>query len=154
MKAHRIRQTASLAFGVLAVVSATSCATTPDDGLVAADVWQLTSIYDPSSGENIEIPLELRPKYTVQFGADGRLTMQLDCNRGTATWSGNFPTPGAVEPLSIGPIASTRALCPEPSFGQRMAEALSGANLQALDVDNPTLVIVSDGVRYAFKPPE
>jgi heat shock protein HslJ len=52
-------------------------------------------------------------RYTLELGADGRASIQADCNRG----SGNFQLDGAS--LGFGPVATTRAMCPPGSLSDR-----------------------------------
>lgn len=52
---------------------------------------------------------------TVQFGADGRLTGSGGCNR----FTGSYAIEG--ETLTIGPVAATRMLCPEPAMSAEAA---------------------------------
>jgi hypothetical protein len=50
----------------------------------------------------------------------GRVSMQLNCNRASGSWSAT-----AVDVESgtfrFGPLAATRALCPPPSLDERIA---------------------------------
>jgi para-nitrobenzyl esterase len=50
-------------------------------------------------------------KYTIEFGADGRLNARIDCNRGRGTW-----TSSGSNQLQFGPLALTRATCPAGSL--------------------------------------
>jgi heat shock protein HslJ len=52
-------------------------------------------------------------RYTLELGADGRASVQADCNRG----SGTFQLEGAS--LTFGPVATTRAMCPPGSLSDR-----------------------------------
>lgn len=66
--------------------------------------------------------------YTLEFLEGGSLAIQLDCNRGTASWLQTGSR------LSIGKIASTRMACPAGSEGQRLARHLQAVNAaQRLD---------------------
>lgn len=58
-------------------------------------------------------------RYTLEFAADGALAIQADCNRGTGTYE--FKPDSMIE---ITPLAITRALCEEPSLGDRFVRAL------------------------------
>lgn len=45
-------------------------------------------------------------KYTVDFGTDGRVTIRIDCNQGSGTWTSEGPNH-----LVFGPLTLTRAQC-------------------------------------------
>ncbi len=62
-------------------------------------------------------------RYTLEFSADGgRVALRADCNRGAGGVT--FPEPHRI---AFGALALTRALCPEPSLGERFARELSPA---------------------------
>ena len=58
-------------------------------------------------------------RYTVQFIADGTITVGADCNRAAGVWSGGD---GAID---ITVTLSTLALCPEDSLGDPFVQALN-----------------------------
>ena len=51
-----------------------------------------------------------RSKYTIEFSAGGHLAARVDCNRGRGTWK------STGSQLELGPLALTRAKCPEGSL--------------------------------------
>jgi heat shock protein HslJ len=59
--------------------------------------------------------------YNVEFLDGGQAALQLDCNRGTASWkqSGNR--------LEVGPVAGTRKMCAAGSDGERFGRQLQSA---------------------------
>jgi heat shock protein HslJ len=65
---------------------------------------------------------ELRPddptRYTLSLGADGAVAVRADCNRG----HGRHQLDGVQ--LRIGPLATTRMMCPAGSLGDRYAQLL------------------------------
>lgn len=54
--------------------------------------------------------------YTLSFAADGTLSARIEGNRGRGTWSS--PSPGQ---LTLGALATTRALCPPGSLYDQIA---------------------------------
>jgi heat shock protein HslJ len=78
----------------------------PSDPESIVGSWELRSIQlagQPSAS--------VEPgRYTADFTADGRLTVQADCNR----CSGSYSSSGAS--LEIGALACTRAYCGDESF--------------------------------------
>jgi len=75
-----------------------------------------------TSWQLVRVPVNeaVRPadkaKYTVAFGADGRVSVRFDCNRGAGPWKSKKP--GQIE---MGPFAMTRAMCPPLSMFDRLA---------------------------------
>jgi heat shock protein HslJ len=65
----------------------------------------------------------LRPddpaRYTLQLGSDGSVAVRADCNRG----HGRHQLDG--EQLRIGPLATTKMMCPAGSLGDRYAQLLA-----------------------------
>ena len=65
---------------------------------------------------------ELRPddpaRYTLQLGSDGSVAVRADCNRG----HGSHQLDGVQ--LRIGPLATTKMMCPAGSLGDRYAQLL------------------------------
>jgi heat shock protein HslJ len=85
--------------------------------------WQVVAFRSNDDSQPV-----LRPPgnavYTVAFGTDGRVSAQLDCNRGTGTWTspdGGRATSGQI---GFGPMAVTRAMCPNPAVGDALERDL------------------------------
>lgn len=109
--------------------------------------WELVTIERPSQPE-VMLSRDQARRHNLQFESDGRVTMQLDCNRGTASWSSEKMGDGGS--LSIGEIAATRALCPSPSYGEEMAASLPLANQYSIDSGGRTLTIRTRVATYRF----
>ncbi|MGY6551310.1 MAG: META domain-containing protein [Erythrobacter sp.] len=109
--------------------------------------WRLAEI--KASGDAPQITNDLRERHTISFEKTGGVAMQLDCNRGRAAWSAERHHTRSGD-LSIGPVASTRALCPDPSFGDRMAQDLPKARKYRIENEGRRLVIEAGDVTYAF----
>ena len=137
---------ALIAGGALMLLAA--CVSAPDPHPLEGSEWQLAAIDTSGSTTTLTAPLQAR--HTLAFGPEGALALQLDCNRGRASWSAGKPRNGAGM-LTIGPVASTRMLCPEPSFGNQLA-GLSEAKTYALTVDRRELVIETGSLRFTFAP--
>lgn len=123
------------------------CATTPDPHPIAGIEWKLVSI--DTTGSTTTLTPRLQQVHTLTFDDDGRASMQLDCNRGSAPWSADRPRYGGGS-LAIGPVAATRALCPDPSFGEQMADQLPLAIAYRLNKDEGALVIETETQRLTF----
>lgn len=128
-----------------------SCATTPelspDERALIASTWYLESIIDTQ--EEIRLRPQLSDRHSVTFQRDGSVTMQLDCNRGNANWDAD-PRGGGTGDLSIGRVASTRALCPPPTYGERLAAELPQVDSYELGVEGRSLMLRSEDTIFGF----
>jgi heat shock protein HslJ len=123
------------------------CATVPDPHALNGTEWQLTAI--DTAGSTTTLTPAVQRRHTIAFREEGALEAQLDCNRGRATWSAQKPMNGAGA-ITIGPVASTRMLCPEPSFGEALAQGLTGAERFITTLDGRQLVLETGTLRYTF----
>lgn len=115
--------------------------------LVARD-WRLAEIQRPSQPVT-RLPTTLQARHTMRFASDGTVQMKLDCNQGNSTWQAPRPLDGRAS-LTIGEIASTRALCPTPSYGEEMAANLPLSSAYALSPDGKRLEIMARTGTYVF----
>lgn len=143
---------------MLAVVFLSACSTHDgksatgdmDDNALKGTSWKLVSFQSMDDSEGLAIP-ESGRVYTLQFGADGQLAMQLDCNRGSASYESvsASPTTGS---LTIGPVAATRALCPPEDIGELLAQQLSYVASYMLRDNHLFLSLQMDGGIIEFSP--
>ncbi len=87
-------------------------------------------------------------RYTLTFQADGTLTAQVDCNRG----SGTYTVDGAS--LTVGPLATTRMGCPEDSQDATFAQDLAAVGSYVIEDGRLFLALVMDGGIMEFAPAE
>ncbi len=136
----------------LAIALLSACATTPDlspdERAIVAGNWTLMSVADTQ--EEVRLRPQLSMRHTINFERDGSLTMQLDCNRGTSNWSTSSGSSGSGR-LEISRIAATRAFCPSPSYGERMAAELPRTEEYRLDAGARTLTIYAADTVYTFQ---
>ena len=88
--------------------------------------------------------------YNMWLHGDGTVTMQLNCNRATGTWSaepGSDPTSGRFK---FGPLAATRALCPPPSMDESIVAQSSYIRSYLLKDDRLYLSLMADGGIYVW----
>jgi para-nitrobenzyl esterase len=91
----------------------------PDPSRLAGTAWRWIAFTTPV--EQIAVPDPER--YTLAFSAEGtRVALRADCNRGAGAVA--FPEPHRI---AFGALALTRAMCPEPTLGERFARELSRA---------------------------
>lgn len=132
-----------------ATLALTGCMTVPDSHPLAGTEWQLVAI--DTSGSTTTLTPALQARHSLRF-ADGReVTAQLDCNRGRSTWSAQDPANGSGT-ITFGPFASTKMMCPQPSFGEQMSSGLAAAQRYTLTLDGRQLVIETPDRRFTFSP--
>jgi len=105
--------------------------------------WQLVKF---ESGQGKTFLPDDRTKYTVAFAGDGTLAVRVDCNRGTGTWK----SPAAGQ-ITFGPLALTRAACPEGSMHDQIVKNWSLIRGYVIQDGNLYLSLSADGGIYEFE---
>lgn len=91
-------------------------------------------------------------KYTMELNVDGTVNMVLDCNRAHGTWTtepGEYGDSGSFE---FGPLAMTKAMCPQPSMDQIIASNSESVATFLLKEGNLYLSLKADGGIIAWEP--
>ena len=149
-------KSASFLIAVATTCLLTACATPEGRGSamsLAGTEWQLLSIQSMEDAQGTtRIPHPER--FTVRFGADGRASFQLDCNRAMASWKATPATDSSSGSIEFGPVAATRALCPPPSLDQRVARDLAYVRGYLLEDGRLYLTLMADGGIYEWQPVE
>ncbi|TXH92192.1 MAG: META domain-containing protein [Pseudomonas sp.] len=91
-------------------------------------------------------------KFTVSFGADGRASFRLDCNRGTGAWKATPATDGVSGSIEFGPVEATRALCPPPHLDEKIARDLGYMRGYLFKDGKLYLSLMADGGIYEWQP--
>ena len=106
--------------------------------------WQLVKF---QGGDGATLTPDDRAKYTIEFGAGGRLTVRIDCNRGSGTWKSAEPSR-----LELGPLALTRAKCPAGSLHDHIVKQWANIRSYVLKDGHLFLSLMADGGIYEFEP--
>jgi uncharacterized lipoprotein YbaY/heat shock protein HslJ len=132
----------------LLLVLACSAHAQPPSRNATADLgdtaWQLVKFQ--GSDDATLIP-DSKAKYTVAFGADGRVSVRIDCNRGSGTWK----SPGSNQ-LGLGPLALARAMCPPAPLTDRIVKDWEFVRSYTLKDGHLFLSLMADGGSYEFEP--
>jgi heat shock protein HslJ len=113
---HTIRTLAFAASGTLALVAAGVHADFKTPGSVAGTRWQLVKII----GLDDQLTLPDDPaRYTLEFDANGRVSLRIDCDRVMTTW-----TSAGAGRLQFGLLAGTRVNCAGNSLAGRVVREL------------------------------
>jgi len=137
------------ALAVSACGTASRTAATPPT--LAGTSWELVrfqSMDDAQGTTRIEDPT----LYTVTFGADGRASMRLNCNRAMGSWQATPAADRVSGSLSFGVIAGTRALCPPPSLDERLVRDLGHVRGYLLRDGLLHMSLMADAGIYSWRP--
>jgi heat shock protein HslJ len=138
-------------FAAAALAGCAAPPSAPPDPL-AGTRWELVAIQSMDDAQGTT-RIEQPERYTLLFGADGQLSLRLDCNRGSGRWVHTPAAAGAASgSLQIGPVASTRALCPPPSLDTRVARDLGYVRSYRLKNGRLYLSLMADGGIYEWRP--
>jgi para-nitrobenzyl esterase len=136
----RVIPIASLA---LASAFSTNASAQPSSHRLDGTAWQLVQI--KSMDDSVVTPDE-RSKYTIAFGADGRLSIRVDCNRGNGTWKS-----AEASQLVLELSALTRAMCPPGSLHDRIVKDMPYVRSYLIGREHLYLSLVADGGIYEFE---
>jgi para-nitrobenzyl esterase len=106
--------------------------------------WQLVKF---QGSDDTTLTPDDKKKYTLTFGTDGRISVRLDCNRDSGTWTSSEP-----HQLQFGPMALTRAMCPPGSLHDRIARDWELVRSYTIKDGHLFLSLMADGGIYDFEP--
>lgn len=134
---------------LFALGSLAACARpSSDPGAAASELagtsWQLVRF---QGNDDTALTPDDGSKYTIAFGADGRVAVRIDCNRGTGTWTSAGPSL-----VRFGPLALTRAMCPPGSLHDRIVRDWEYFRTYVLQDGHLFLDLMADGGTYEFEP--
>ena len=132
------------AAAILLTAVLAACASAPARPSLDGTAWRLVKF---QGGDGTVLVPDDGSKYTVAFGADGRVAVRFDCNRGSGGWSS--PGPGQ---LQFGPMAMTRAMCPPGSLHDRMVKHWFYVRSYVIREGHLYLSLMADGGIYEFEP--
>jgi heat shock protein HslJ len=116
---------------------------------LAGTRWRLVEFQSMDDAKGITRPSE-GTVYTMEFQGDGKVTMQLNYNRATGTWSakpGSIATSGQ---FTFGPLAATSAHCLPPSMDESIVAQSGNIRSYMLKDDRLYLSLMADGGIYVW----
>jgi len=105
--------------------------------------WKLVEFH---SMDDAKLTPERDKIFTIAFGAEGRVSVRADCNRGSGTWKSS-----PEGELSFGPMAMTRAFCQSKMY-DRFAHDLADVRSYVIKNGDLYLSLKVDGGIYRFSP--
>ncbi|EKU79652.1 META domain-containing protein [Massilia timonae] len=142
-----------------ALCAACSTGTAPSTDPVARDTqaigltgttWRLHDIQSMDDAQGTTRPHPDRV-YTMRLTPDGRAAFQLDCNRGSTSYTVGPSEPGRGA-ITFGNVAMTRAMCPPGSLDSRIARDMGYVRSYMMQGDTLSLSLMADGGIYVWKP--
>lgn len=117
--------------------------------------WQLERLASMDDSQGV-LQVDAPERYTIEFGADGRLLARLDCQRGQGSWQATA-APDATPrrrsgSLQFGPLALTRNVCPPGSLAPRVARDLGAVRSFVLEGGRLHLALMADGGILSWRP--
>jgi heat shock protein HslJ len=131
----------------LIVFACAGCTTGSDAGTeptLEGTSWQLLQF---EGGDDTILTPDDPMKYTIAFGADERVSVRFDCNRGNGTWKSLVP--GQLE---LGELALTRAYCGPSSLHDQLARQWQFIRSYVLRDGHLFLALMADGGIYELEP--
>lgn len=86
---------------------------------LAGTAWRLVAFQSMDDAIGTVRPTD-PSAFTMRLDKDGRVSMHLDCNRATGSWSAEPAGDGTSGRFEFGQLAGTRALCPPPHLDERI----------------------------------
>ncbi|CAJ1502211.1 META domain-containing protein [[Mycobacterium] burgundiense] len=146
-----MRTTAKSAAIILTAAAAlVACANEQPTRTLTGTSWQLVSIQSMADQQPTSVPDP--SKFTVAFGADGRASFQLDCNRGTSPYTAEPSADGTSGSLTFGPIAVTEMFCAQPSMDEQVTTSLQFVRTYLVTDDELHLSKLADGGILTWRP--
>ena len=126
MKANAVRMTLALVSVLTSAVAFAGAQKSIGGTPLSGTSWQLVKFQGPD--ERTFTPDD-KSKYTIKFGANGRVTVRVDCNRGNSTWKVT-----ANGELKFGSWSRTSAKCgPGSLHDQIVTEGAAVRNFSIKD---------------------
>jgi heat shock protein HslJ len=117
---------------------------------LAGTRWRLIDFQSMDDSQGRTIPAH-PDRYTITFGTDGRASMQIDCNRGSAPWRA-IPSGSGGGSLTFGAISSTRMACQELSMSRLMERQLPYVRSYTLSNGRLHMSLMADGGVFTWEP--
>jgi heat shock protein HslJ len=107
--------------------------------------WQLVKF---EGGDGTVLQPADRSKYTLEFGADGRLDVRVDCNRGRGRWT----SPGENQ-IAFRAVSMTRKKCSADSLHNQFSRQAGTIRSYVIRDGHLFLELMGDAGTYEFEPP-
>lgn len=113
--------------------------------------WRLVEIQSMDDTTPVARPSD-PSLYTMRLNGDGSVSMRLNCNRATGSWTAEPGADGSSGRFQFGPLAGTRALCPPPSLDERVTGQAQYVRSFLLKDGRLHLSLMADGGIFVWEP--
>lgn len=120
------------------------------DNPLAGTSWRLLGFESMDDAIGLVRP-DNPSNYVMRLNRDGTVTMRLNCNFASGTWSVAAGDSDASGQFKFGPLAATRAPCSPPSMGQNIAALAEFIRSYLLRDGMLYLSLIADGGIYAWQ---
>lgn len=111
---------------------------------LSGTTWQLVRFED---GNGEVLTADDGSSYTVEFRTDDTVAVRMDCHRGRGTWVSR-----SASQLELGPLALTRATCPQSPLHAQIAKQWTSLRWYALRDAHLFLSVGPNAGTYEFEP--
>ena len=131
-----------------------ACVSSPPDTAsaqktaLAGSAWNLVSFTSSSDEVGVITPQALE-QFQMVFGMDGKAAFQFNCNRGTGSYE-TVDMPDGSGSLRFGPVATTRAMCPQQAMSARLPGDIEFVRGYMMVGDKLFLSLMADGGVYEW----
>jgi heat shock protein HslJ len=115
--------------------------------------WQLVEFQSMDDSQGT-ISIDEPSRYAMELKADGTVSLKLNCNRATGTWSAQADSSDASGTFRFGPLAATTAVCPPESLDELFTAQSQYVRGYLLRDGNLYLSLMADGGIFAWEPIE
>jgi len=88
-----------------------------------------------------------KDRYTLALAGNGRASVRVNCNRGSAAWSTDGP--GQIK---FGPMGLTRMMCPPAALSDNIVKQWEYVRSYVMKNGHLYLSLMADGGTYEFEP--
>ncbi len=128
-----------------------SVSSVPERLSLTDTTWELVAIRSMDEAQGTT-RIDRPELYTASFAAGGRVSLRLDCNRGTAVWKAAPSVRSSSGTLEFGVLATTKAMCPPGSLDQKVLRDLPYVRSYLLKDGKLYLSLMADGGIYEWRP--
>ncbi|MCF8382323.1 MAG: META domain-containing protein [Chlorobium sp.] len=118
---------------------------------LAGTEWRLVEFQSMDDAQGTTRPQD-PSLYTMRLNADGTINMRLNCNRANGTWTADQAGDPSSGGFTLGPLASTKALCPPPSMDGMILKDAGYIRAYVLKEGRIYLSLMADGGIYVWEP--
>jgi len=118
---------------------------------LAGTAWRLVEFQSMDDAQGTTRPQD-PSRYTMHLKADGTVAMRLNCNRATGRWRADQAGSVSSGAFTLGPLASTKALCAPPSMDVTILRDAASIRSYVLQEGRLYLSLIADGGIYVWEP--